>query len=43
VARGYVVLRFDHHQILFPWSALRDTVLMAVAQGLHRQRVLQNR
>lgn len=43
VARGYVVLRFDYHQILFQWSAVRDTVLMAVAQGLHRQRVLQNR
>lgn len=43
VARGYVVLRFDYHQILFQWSGVLDTVLMAVAQGLHRRQVVQNR
>lgn len=43
VARGFVVLRFDYHQILFQWSLVRDTVLLAMAQGAHRRHVLRYR
>lgn len=38
-ARGYVVLRFDYHQVLFDWSFVLETILTAIAQGAHRQRV----
>jgi len=41
--RGYVVLRFDYHQVLFQWDLVLETVLTAIAQGAHRRRVLQNR
>lgn len=34
--RGYTVLRFDYQQVLFDPVYVRDTVLTAVAQGLHR-------
>lgn len=43
VARGYVVLRFDFHQILYQWDAVCETVLIAMAQGAHRRAVLENR
>ncbi|MET0828349.1 MAG: DUF559 domain-containing protein [Microbacterium sp.] len=43
VTRGYVVLRFDYHQILFQWDLVRETILLAVAQGADRNDVLQNR
>jgi very-short-patch-repair endonuclease len=43
VARGFVVLRFDYHQILFQWDLVRDTILLAIAQGAHRRDVLENR
>lgn len=36
--RGYTVLRFDYQQILFDWTFVEETVLTAVAQGLHRAR-----
>lgn len=39
VARGYVVLRFDYHQVLLDWPYVLETILTAVAQGAHRQRV----
>ncbi|WP_240658673.1 endonuclease domain-containing protein [Microbacterium sp. CPCC 204701] len=39
VARGYVVLRFDYHQVLFDWPYVVETILTAIAQGAHRQRV----
>lgn len=32
---GYTVLRFDWKQVLFGWSQVEETVLHAVAQGLH--------
>lgn len=35
---GYTVLRFDYQQILFDWPYVRDTVVHAMAQGLHRIR-----
>lgn len=38
VLRGYTVLRFDYFQVLFTPDLVRDTVLMAMAQGLHRAR-----
>lgn len=37
VLLGYTVLRFDYQQILFDWEHVQSTVLMAVAQGLHRR------
>lgn len=43
VMRGYTVLRFDYHQILFQWDHVLDTILTAIAQGAHRRTVLQNR
>lgn len=36
VLRGYTVLRFDFVQILFEWEHVAKTVLLAIAQGLHR-------
>lgn len=39
VLRGYVVLRFDYHQMLFQWDRVRDTILTAMAQGAHRRPV----
>lgn len=39
VMRGYVVLRFDYQQILFEWERVRDTVVTAMAQGLHTRTV----
>jgi len=36
VLRGYVVLRFDYMQVLFEPDEVRDAVLTAMAQGLHR-------
>lgn len=39
-ARGYVVLRFDYHQVLFDWQYVVETILIAVAQGAHQRRVL---
>jgi integrase len=43
VTRGYVVLRFDYHQILFEWDRLLETVVTAMAQGAHRRPVIQHR
>ena len=34
--RGYTVFRFDYYQTLFRPQYVVDTVLMAMAQGLHR-------
>jgi very-short-patch-repair endonuclease len=36
VLRGYAELRFDYEQILFEPAYVLDTVLTAMAQGLHR-------
>ncbi|MHC2998908.1 endonuclease domain-containing protein [Microbacterium sp. HJ5] len=36
VLRGYTVLRFDYAQVLFGWQEVERTILLAVAQGLHR-------
>lgn len=33
--RGYTVLRFDYHQVLFDWPFVEQTILAAVAQGRH--------
>lgn len=38
VLRGYTVLRFDYQQVLFDPGYVRETVLLAIAQGLHRVR-----
>jgi very-short-patch-repair endonuclease len=43
VTRGYVVLRFDYHQILFEWPHVLETILTAIAQGAHRRPSHQNR
>lgn len=34
--RGYTVLRFDYHQVMVDDRHVEDTVLAALAQGLHR-------
>lgn len=34
--RGFTVLRFDYHQILFDPEYVTETIMDAVAQGLHR-------
>ncbi len=34
--RGYTVLRFDYYQLLFEPDEVQQTVLAAIAQGLHR-------
>lgn len=39
VLRGYTVLRFDYFQVFLRWDDVVDTVLTAVAQGLHRHRI----
>jgi very-short-patch-repair endonuclease len=36
--RGYTVLRFDYAQVMFEPEYVRDTVLAAIAQGLHLAR-----
>jgi len=36
VVRGYTVVRFDYQQVLFDQPHVIDTVLNAIAQGLHR-------
>lgn len=33
--RGYTVLRFDYHQLLFQWNTVADLVIAAIAQGRH--------
>jgi very-short-patch-repair endonuclease len=37
VLRGYTVLRFDYHQVMFDTDHVEKTVLSAMAQGLHRR------
>lgn len=37
VLRGYTVLRFDYFQVFFQWEYVVETILMAIAQGLHRR------
>ncbi|WP_243075043.1 endonuclease domain-containing protein [Microbacterium sp. SS28] len=37
--RGFTVLRFDYFQIFFDWDYVAETVLTAIAQGLHRHRI----
>jgi Uncharacterized protein conserved in bacteria len=37
--RGYTVLRFDFQQVFFQWDAVLETILMAIAQGLHRREI----
>ncbi len=39
IARGYIVLRFDYHQVLFDWPYVVETILTAIAQGAHQRRV----
>ncbi|WP_149085066.1 MULTISPECIES: DUF559 domain-containing protein [Microbacterium] len=34
--RGYTVLRFDYHQVMVDGRHIEDTVLTALAHGLHR-------
>ena len=41
--RGFTVLRFDYHQILFEPDYVTATVTDAVAQGLHRQPLASRR
>ena len=33
---GYTVLRFDYSQVVFAWAEVENSILSAVAQGLHR-------
>jgi len=40
VTRGYVVLRFDYYQVLFQWEQVLETILTAMAQGVHNRPVL---
>lgn len=37
IARGYVVLRFDYYQLLFQWDQVLETILTAIAQGVHQR------
>lgn len=37
--QGYTVLRFDYFQVFFQWDYVVDTILMAIAQGLHRREI----
>lgn len=37
--RGYTVLRFDYHQVFFNWEYVLETILMAMAQSLHHNRI----
>ncbi len=39
VLRGFVVLRFDYHQLLFQWDQVLETILTAMAQGAHERPV----
>ena len=41
--RGFTVLRFDYHQVLFEPDYVTATVTDAVAQGLHRQPLASRR
>lgn len=41
--RGFTVLRFDYHQILFDPAYVTATVTDAIAQGLHRQPLASRR
>lgn len=34
--RGYTVLRFDYHQVLFQPEMIQNIIRAAIAQGLHR-------
>ncbi|MFT4220748.1 MAG: DUF559 domain-containing protein [Microbacterium sp.] len=43
VMLGYVVLRFDYYQLLFEPEQVLQTILTAMAQGLHRRPVPQIR
>lgn len=38
VLRGYTILRFDVHQVMYDARHVEQTVLTAMAQGLHRRR-----
>ena len=37
--RGYTVLRFDYFQVFFRWDYVAETILTAIAQGVHRHRI----
>ena len=37
--RGFTVLRFDFYQVNFEWEYVVETILMAIAQQLHRHRI----
>ena len=37
--RGFTVLRFDYFQVFFRWNYVLETILTAMAQGLHRRRL----
>jgi very-short-patch-repair endonuclease len=39
VLRGYTVIRFDYFQVFFDWDHVVETILLAIAQGLHRHRI----
>ncbi|MBD3751216.1 MAG: DUF559 domain-containing protein [Micrococcales bacterium] len=41
--RGFTVLRFDYHQILFDPEYVTSTITDAIAQGLHRQPLASRR
>lgn len=43
VMRGYVVLRFDYHQVLFQWDRVLETIRTAIAQGCGRRPVRATR
>lgn len=38
VLRGYTILRFDVHQVMYDARYVEQTVLTAIAQGLHTRR-----
>lgn len=38
VLRGYTILRFDVHQVMYDARYVERTVLTAMAQGLHMRR-----
>jgi very-short-patch-repair endonuclease len=33
--RGYTVMRFDYHQLLYDWQTVVHLVSAAIAEGLH--------
>lgn len=35
---GYHVIRVGYHQVMHDWQSVQDTIMRAVAQGLHRRR-----